>query len=100
LEEEDTYIDPTVEFEDILKSMIVEPFGERLNQELLDIFGDIDFSGNIIAEVRKLNKRTPRRFSRKPQTPSKLSKEEVRPGSQSRSASKIRDHKNICESST
>lgn len=37
-EETDNYSDPNKEFEDILKYFIVEPFGEKLNKELVEIF--------------------------------------------------------------
>ncbi len=67
VEEDESYPqDPTKEFEDILRCFVVEPFGEKLNQDLIDLFTEIDFSPSLIQEVRKLNKRTPRRLQRKP----------------------------------
>ena len=75
-----------------------------MNAELLEVFNEIDFAGSLIQEIKKLNKRTPRRFSRKPCTPSKISKEEIRGGSKSRSNSVIRDislvNKNGIDTST
>lgn len=100
LDDDFVYIDPILEFDDIIKFFIIEPFGEKLNSDLLEIFSDLDLSITLVAELKKLNKRTPRRNMRKPCTPSKLMKEEVKGSSQSRSASKAQDQKNSCDSST
>jgi hypothetical protein len=55
-------------------------FGEKLNSELLEIFKELDLSECLIIQLKHVAKQTPRKYLRKPNTPSKICKEEVKAG--------------------
>lgn len=57
--------------------IVIDPFGDKLNSEVVQVFTKLDFPDKFIDEVKKTNQMTPRRNARKPATPIKLTKEEL-----------------------
>ncbi|CDW85979.1 UNKNOWN [Stylonychia lemnae] len=72
-------IDPTQKFNALIRDFVIEPFGKLLNADIIQIFNELDFPDKIIQELKQINQCTPRRNSRKPQTPVKIIKEEIVP---------------------
>lgn len=68
------------EFEKIVQFFIIDCFGESLNSELLLLFNELNLSDKLIDSLKKVHKRTPRKFLRKPMTPSKMTREEAKSG--------------------
>lgn len=66
-----------------MKEFVITPYGEKLNTEILEVFTDMDLSNLFIQEVK--NKKSPRKGLRKPCTPTKLVKEEIKASSRSNS---------------
>jgi len=59
---EDERKDPEEEFDEILKGCIIYPFAEKMNQELQELFTEVDLPTKYLTEVKKLAKSTPRRL--------------------------------------
>jgi hypothetical protein len=85
------YINSEEEFEKIISFFIIESFGESLNIEILELFNELNFSDRLVDLVKKFHKRTPRKYLRKPMTPSKVIREEGKScGSHPRSNSNLK----------
>jgi hypothetical protein len=69
-EEVSPYIDYEREFATLVSEMVIRPFGEALNQDLVELFGTLDLSEALVKELRA-SAFTDRRNQRKPLTPIK-----------------------------
>lgn len=70
------YIDFDKEFATLVIEIIIRPFGEALNQDLLELFGTLDLSEALIKELRA-SAFADRKNQRKPQTPIKKTGEKL-----------------------
>ena len=61
----------------MINEYVIIPFGKRLNQELTEVFIKLDFPERAIKGLRESN--DGRKSQRKPQTPSKIQKEQINP---------------------
>ena len=66
-------------FTKTLRDFVIEPFAKLMNADIIQIFNELDFNEKLIQEIKQINECTPRRNSRKPQTPIKITKQEIIP---------------------
>ena len=76
-EEEFQIVEADEQFAQSVKSLVIEPFGKRLNQDLIELFQDLELPEKFLQDLKLAQQHSPRRSSRKPQTPVKLTKEVI-----------------------
>ena len=76
-------IEPIQEFELIVKEILIQPYGDRMNTLLIELFSELELSNDLVEELQA---KCTRRHQRKSLTPQKINREHLR--SSSRSASK------------
>ena len=73
------YLDVDQRFTFLVSAFIIEPFASQLNADITQLFQELDLPDKYVNEVKRANQVTPRRNTRKPQTPVKITKEEIVP---------------------